>query len=102
MSGIKALVTVMTLMIFSCLGLLVYGLAVKNPFKPEGGSVSVTLPAVGDIRMMSGYSGGLALYIVSPEGEWIYFVDPRQQGAATKVKVERAAAGGQNAAAPAQ
>jgi hypothetical protein len=42
--------------------------------------------------MMSGYSGGLALYIVSPEGEWIYFVDPRQQGEAAKVKIERAAA----------
>lgn len=95
MTGIKALVTVMTLMIFSCLGLLVYGLAVKNPFKPADGSVSVTLPAVGDIRMMTGYSGGLALYVVSPQGEWIYFVDPRQQGDATKVKIERAAASAQ-------
>lgn len=92
MRGAKILVTVLTLMIFICMGLIVYGLTVKNPFKPVGENMSVTLPHIGDIRMMSGYAGGLALYVVSPEGEWIYFVDPRQKGEAAKVKIERAAA----------
>jgi hypothetical protein len=92
MRGAKILVTVLTTLIFACMGLIVYGFVVKNPFKPVGENMSVTLPAIGDIRMMSGYAGGLALYVVSPDGEWIYFVDPRQKGEAAKVKIERAAA----------
>ncbi|MEZ0262408.1 MAG: hypothetical protein ACAH80_15495 [Alphaproteobacteria bacterium] len=105
MRGAKILVTVLTTLIFACMGLIVYGFVVKNPFKPVGENMSVTLPAVGDIRMMSGYAGGLALYVVSPEGEWIYFVDPRQKGEAAKVKIERAAASpasDPSAASPAQ
>jgi hypothetical protein len=77
MRGMIALVTVMTLLLFIGLGLLVYGIATNASLKPKHETLKeITLPSVGSIQMMSAWRGGLALYVVSPKGDAIYFVDP--------------------------
>lgn len=89
MRGMIALVTVMTLLLFVGLGLVVYGIATNASLRPKHEAMKeITLPAVSNIQMMSAWQGGLALYVVSPKGDYIYFVDPLQN-AQMRVDVKR-------------
>ena len=89
MRGMIALVTVMTVLLFAGLGLLVYGIATNASMRPKVEPLQeITLPPVGSIQMMSAWKGGLAMYVVSPKGDEIYFVDP-EQGKQMRIPVKR-------------
>ena len=89
MRGMIALVTVMTVLLFAGLGLVVYGISTNASLRPKHETMKeLKLPAVSNIQFMSAWQGGLALYVVSPKGDYIYFVDPLQN-AQMRVDVKR-------------
>lgn len=89
MRGMIALVTVMTVLLFAGLGLLVYGIATNASMRPKTEPLKeIVLPSVGSIQMMSAWKGGLAIYVVSPDGDSIHFVDP-EQGKQLRIPVKR-------------
>lgn len=89
MAGVKMLVGVMTLLIALCLGALVYGLVAKTG--PKAGDVALALPSLSRVEQMSSWKNGVALYVATPKGDFIYFVDPSTGVAPTRVSVRRTA-----------
>lgn len=81
MRGVKLLVTVMTLLIFVCMGLLVYGLISKskteriNNFLSPKSAPELVLPIGAKVEKMSPWREGLALHVSTPKGEYIYFLN---------------------------
>jgi hypothetical protein len=78
-------------MIVVCLVLLVYGLT-----RQTGGfqekvqeTRTVTLPRVSTIQMMSPYKNGIALYVATPQGDFIYFADPAHGLSSTRLSIKR-------------
>jgi hypothetical protein len=88
MRAIKAAVVVMTLLIFAALGLLAHDFlsgpsaraaAAASALPMDAPPKDLALPAKATIRMMSPWKNGLALDVTTPEGEYIYFIDPATQ-----------------------
>jgi hypothetical protein len=79
MRGTVALVTVMTLMLFAGLGLLAYGVATKMRQDETAAMRELELPAVASVQMMSPWKNGVALYLVTPGGDFLYLVDPAKE-----------------------
>jgi len=112
MRGLKVLVAVMTVLLALGMGLLVYGLVAKTGHKPD---VAVTtpmppvigdttpakplpatadtreleLPALSSVEHISAWKDGVALYVGTPGGDYIYFVDPASGISPLRVKVKR-------------
>jgi hypothetical protein len=79
MRGLKALVAVMSLLIVAGLGLLAYGVSRQKGalvLTPPRSMAPLSLPKGSTVWQMTPYDGGLALYVTSREGEYIYFYDP--------------------------
>lgn len=89
MAGIKALVAIMTLLIAVCLGLLAYGLVAKTA--PQPGDIALSLPGLSRVEHVSAWKDGVALYVATPKGDFIYFVDPARGVTPTRVQIKRAA-----------
>ena len=81
MRGVKLLVTVMTTLIFICMGLLVYGLISKgkteriNNYLSPQAAPELVLPLGAKVDKMSSWREGLALHVTTPKGEYIYFLN---------------------------
>ncbi len=89
MRGMIALVTVMTILLFAGLGLVVYGIATNASLKPKHETMKeISLPAGSSIKMMSQWQNGLALYVEAPKGDYLYLVDPLQNGS-LRVDIKR-------------
>ena len=89
MRGMIALVTVMTVLLFAGLGLVVYGISTNASLRPKHEVMKeLTLPATGNVQHMTPWQSGLALYVSTPKGDYIYFVDPLQN-AQMRVDVKR-------------
>ena len=90
--GLITLVGVMSLLIVIGLCLLAYGLATQTSRKGPPAEAHIILPKNGNVRHMTGYDGGIALYVSEGRQEYIYLVDPesgKQQGRITVTKEAR-------------
>ena len=87
MAGVKILVGVMTLAIAVCLGFLAYGLAVKT-HAPKG-DIALSLPSLSHVEHISAWKDGVALYVATPKGDFIYFVDPSKGVTPNRVLIKR-------------
>jgi hypothetical protein len=80
MRGLKALVAVMTTLILAAMGLLVYGFVTKLGPSPVQGMADLILPQKSIVKQITAYKDNLAIYVSTPDGEYIYFYNP-QKGA---------------------
>jgi hypothetical protein len=92
MRGMIVLVTVMSLLLLAGLGLFAYGIATKTGLRakaPAQALTEVVLPSVSSIQTMSAWKNGIAMYVASPKGDFLYFIDPEQK-AQLRVPLRRA------------
>lgn len=90
--GLLTLVGFMSLLIVIGFCLLAYGLATKVSRKDSAADMNISLPKNGNVRHMTGYDGGIALYVSEGRQEYIYLVDPesgKQQGRISVSKTDR-------------
>lgn len=111
----KFAVTVMTLLIFLTIGAIGYlvitrGMKTQAPKSGTETAVSskaqspaktddfnskaletkeITLPSVSTIQLMSPYKDGVALYVATPKGDFIYFADPVHGLAPARISIKR-------------
>jgi hypothetical protein len=89
MRGMIALVTVMTVLLFAGLGLVVYGISTNASLRPKHEAMKeLTLPASANVQHMAPWQNGVALYVTTPKGDYLYLVDPLQN-AQLRVDVKR-------------
>lgn len=89
MRGMIALVTVMTILLFAGLGLVVYGISTNASLRPKHETMKeLTLPASASVQHMTQWQNGVALYVTTPKGDYLYLVDPLQN-AQLRVDVKR-------------
>ena len=80
MRGIVAIVTGMTLLLFFGMGFLIYAIATKAaPQKLSQARRELALPAAARVQLMAPWRNGVAVYVDSPSGDYLYFVDPAQE-----------------------
>ncbi len=94
MRGLKALVIVMGIMIIAGIALLVYGLTRTSERLATRPALStelspLPLPPRSKIEHMTEYRGDLALHISTPEGQFIYFYDPKKQAITGKLPLKQ-------------
>ena len=91
MRGLKTLVAAMTLLIVLGLTLLAYGLATKTTAKQpvKAGESELQLPDLSHVEHISAWKDGVALYVATPDGDYIYFVDPSSGVSPARVKIKR-------------
>lgn len=77
MRGIKALVTVMTVLIVICLGLVIYGFSRTMSEGHVAEAKTVSLPTRGDIRGVSGDARRLVIDTVEKGKTTVYFADTK-------------------------
>ena len=89
MRGMIALVTVMTILLFAGLGLVVYGISTNASLRPKHEAMKeLALPASANVTHMTQWQNGVALYVTTPKGDYLYLVDP-VQNAQLRVDVKR-------------
>ena len=95
MRGLKTLVATMTVLLALGMGLLVYGLVTKTSTKitakqPVTAAPSeLQLPNLSHVEHISAWKDGIALYVATPDGDYIYFVDPTSGVSPARIKIKR-------------
>jgi len=89
MLRLKALVGIMTFLIFVCFCLMIYGVRKQTEKLQESVEATLALPAVSTIQSISSYDDGLALYVQSTDGDYIYLFSLSQGKGAGRIKIER-------------
>ena len=90
MRGLKTLVATMTVLLALGMGLLVYGLVTKTSSKTAASvSSELQLPNLSHVEHISAWKDGVALYVATPDGDYIYFVDPSSGVSPARVKIKR-------------
>lgn len=89
MRGLKTLVGAMTALIVGGIGLLGWGLAARAGDATRLKDAAVTLPPRAEIRAMSAYEGGVAIYTSEPKGESVYLFNSGT-GKTLRVAIRRA------------
>lgn len=90
MRGLKILVTIMTLLLIGGTGFLGYSIVTKaGKLAATPDMAPLQLPVNSDIKEMAGYEDGVALYVSSPEGEFIYLYNLASGKMQGRIKVQK-------------
>lgn len=79
MKSAQILVGIMTALILVFITLIAYGIMSGGPSYHAAATQTktITLPSVSTIQLMAPYKDGIALYVATPKGDFIYFADPK-------------------------
>ena len=86
---VKISIVIMTTLLVAGLGLLVYGFATQSRTSSIAPDAEFEVPQGSAIRQMTGYKDGLAFYLSTPKGEFVYLYNPTTGKPAGRIAVKQ-------------